>query len=172
MAPKAEGFRKRARVSRGPRGCQKQVSFPWRTCKEEYDRDVELLAEIPADISVAELEAQFSAIKKRREKEMEGVHAPQAMRAQISRAGRKFNLPQRASQDELRRDRELLEAVPLRDVSGKPISLEHASQMCEQVKKHRAQEIAKGCLQELSFGAASGCRFLSKFLFLKFLEFL
>ena len=72
MAFPGEGeiFRKRAQARRGLRGSTKILSLPWRTSREEYDRDMELLTEIPNNISVADFEMQVIEIKKRREAEI------------------------------------------------------------------------------------------------------
>ena len=72
MAFPGEGeiFRKRAQARRGPRESTKILSLPWRTSREEYDRDMELLTEIPKNVSVADFEMQFIEIKKRREAEI------------------------------------------------------------------------------------------------------
>ena len=180
MAFPGEGeiFRKRAQARRGPRESTKILSLPWRTSREEYDRDMELLTEIPNNISVADFEMQVIEIKKRREaeitqcreeeltqrrpEEVEGLdssapkrakHAsPAHKRAKIKRAGHTFNLPHRASLDELRRDEELLATLPERYASGKTICLRDVSRMFELVKGHRAREIAKGSQQELCLG--------------------
>ena len=70
FAGEGEIFRKRAQARRGPRGSSTVLSLPWRTSREEYDRDMELLTEIPKNVSVADFEMQFIDIRKRREAEI------------------------------------------------------------------------------------------------------